>query len=183
MSGRLPHNVQPARLAETGAVLRGSLLVRDMDRLAGYLHDTEGSVEVDLEFGIDESGTRYVRGRLQAVLHLVCQRCLQAFACPLDVPVLLGLVTAGRSDADVAERYEPLTLDEPAIELARLVEDELLLALPLVPAHAVEQCGFDRALIGAGADIVAGGQAEKTREEKTRRPFAGLADLLERDSG
>lgn len=178
MSGRLPHSVQPARLAEAGAVLHGSLPVRGMDRLAGYLHDTEGSVEVDLEFGIDESGTRYVRGRLQTVLHLVCQRCLQAFACSLDVPVLLGLAASGRSEADIAERYETLTLDEPAIELARLVEDELMLALPLVPAHAVDECGFDRSLIDAQAD--SGGQAEEAREEP-RRPFAALADLLKRD--
>lgn len=173
MSRRLPQSVQPARLAETGAVLRGRMRLDGMDRLAGYLHDTEGTVEVDLEFGIDEVGTRYVRGRLQAVVHLTCQRCLRAVSCPLDVQVHLGLAPSEQAGAGLPERYEPLVLDEPAVELARLVEDELMLALPIVPAHAVEDCDFDRSLIEVREE-------EAAAEEDTRRPFAGLADLLKR---
>jgi uncharacterized protein len=179
MSGRLPHNVQPMRLAETGAILHGKLLLSEMDRLAEHLHDTEGSVEVDLEFGIDEAGTRYVRGRLQTVLHLVCQRCLQVLAYPLDLSVLLALASSGHHrEAELAERYEALTLTDPTIELKRLVEDELMLALPLVPAHAVDECDFDRELIAVDTSA-----DEQIEQEEVQRPFAGLADLLKkRDS-
>jgi uncharacterized protein len=178
MSGRLPHNVQPVRLAETGAILHGKLPLSEMNRIAEHLHDTEGSVEVDLEFGIDESGTRYVRGRLQTVLHLVCQRCLQALAYPLDLSVLLALVSPGYREAELAERYELLTLTEPTIELKNLVEDELMLALPLVPAHAVDECDFDRELITVNTSV-----DEQVEQEEVQRPFAGLADLLKkRDS-
>lgn len=176
MSGRLPQTIQPARLAETGAVLRGRMGVTGMARLGGYLHDTEGDVEVGLEFGIDEVGTRYIRGHLQAELHLVCQRCLQAYACPLDVEVSLGLAGSEQATEGLPERFEPLVLDEPSMELARLVEDELILALPIVPTHPIGDCGVDRGLVAVQEE-----EEEATGGE--RHPFAGLAELLKGDKG
>ena len=101
MSGRLPQTFQPMRLTELGAVLRGSLPLAGMARLAAYLHDTAGDVEIDLSFGIDDLGSHCMQGHLQTVLHPVCQRCLQVFDCPLEVEMLLGVVTirAGRGVA------------------------------------------------------------------------------------
>lgn len=176
MSGRLPQYVQPARLAETGGVIRGSLRVAEMSRLAEILHDTEGTVDVDLEFGIDEVGTRYIRGHLRTVLHLTCQRCLQALVSPLDVPVSLGLGIPGRS-GDLPERYEVLALEEPNLELAELVEDELMLALPVVPMHAVDECEYDSGVIAVPEEDHEDAAAER------QRPFKDLAGLLKRSRG
>lgn len=170
MSGRLPQTVQPLRLAETGAVLHGRLGLGGMARLATYLHDTDGEVNVDLGFDIDEAGTRYVRGHLRAVLHLVCQRCLQSFGHPMDVGVSLGFARSDDSASGLPERYEPLVLEDESVNLAQLIEDELILALPIVPAHAPEDCPV--------ATVAAAPVAEEGPEDGKRRPFEGLADLL-----
>lgn len=176
MSGRLPQYVQPARLAETGGVVRGSLRVAEMGRLAEILHDTEGAADVDLEFGIDEVGTRYLRGHLRTVLHLTCQRCLQTLVCPLDVPVSLGFGIPGRTE-DFPERYELLVLDEPNLELAELVEDELMLALPVVPMHPVDECEYDSDVIAVPEEDCEDAAAER------QRPFKDLAGLLKPSRG
>jgi uncharacterized protein len=177
MSGRLPQTFQPMRLTETGAILRGSLPLTGMTRLAASLHDTAGDVEIELNFGIDDLGTRYVQGHLRTALHPVCQRCLQVFDCPLEVEILLGVVTSERAATLLPEQYDPLLLDEPSIELSSLVEDELILALPIVPMHEPADCRFDPELVEVdeqGAADTAGPAAE------TRRPLAGLAEMLER---
>ncbi len=172
MSGRLPQYVQPARLAETGGAVRGTLRVDELGRLAESLHDTEGTVDVELDFGVDEIGTRFIRGSLHTVLHLTCQRCLQALACRMDVQVLLGLAIPGRS-ADFPERYEVLELEEANLELARLVEDELLLALPIVPMHAPDECEYDSDVI-----TVSEGENRDDDTDERQHPFKDLAGLL-----
>ena len=69
------------------------------------------------------------------------------------------------------EGYEPVEGDPRRLELATLVEDELLLSLPIIPQHGEgERCELPKdggAAPGEGADT------------GLRRPFAGLKDLLE----
>jgi uncharacterized protein len=171
MSGRLPQIVHPGRLAESGAALRGSLPLNSMTRLAGYLNDTEGEVNVELEFGIDEHKVRYVQGRLRASLQLVCQRCLQPLAYPLEIDVALGLSPSEAAAGSLPGHYEPVVVEEPRLDLGKLVEDELLLALPIVPMHAPDACRFHRQLIDTP-------ESGRTAQQETRRPFAGLGELL-----
>ena len=85
-------------------------------------------------------------GEAQAWLHLTaetrlsvtCQRCLEPVELPLSVDRWFRFVadeaTAELEDEDAEE--DVLVLD-PAFDLAGLVEDELLMELPLVPSHAV----------------------------------------------
>ncbi len=75
--------------------------------------------------------------RAHAVVPLQCQRCLQTLAEPLRVDRRLRFV---RSDDEAARLDEELDDDvlvlPPRLDLHELVEDELILALPLVPRHA-----------------------------------------------
>jgi uncharacterized protein len=172
MSGRLPQYVQPARLAETGGAVRGTLRVEELSRVAESLHDTEGTVDVELQFGIDEIGTRYIRGRLRTVLHMTCQRCLQALACPMDVQVLLGIALPGRT-GDFPERYEVLELEEENLDLVELIEDELMLALPIVPRHAPDECKYD-------SEVITLAESHEDPAEERQNPFKDLAGLLKK---
>lgn len=173
MSDRLPQSVQLERLAETGAVLSGSVALKGMTRLA-YLHDDEGSAEVKLAFGTDGQGIRYATGRIRAELHLVCQRCLQPMMFPIDVALRLGLVHPEEAE-QLPDDYEPLVYDEPAVEVARIVEDELVLALPIVPMHAPQDCP---AGTKAGAGRARPKEAAKGGKQDRRHPFTGLAELM-----
>lgn len=72
----------------------------------------------------------------QAPVWMTCQRCLQPVEVPVHVERALRFVRgddeAARLDAETDDDVLPL---EGSIDVAELVEDELLLALPLVPRH------------------------------------------------
>ena len=102
----------------------------------------------------------------QATLNLECQRCLQPVAVPLDVSrsfrFVHGEATAAELDADSEDDVLALTR---ALDLHELVEDELILALPLVPRHEV--CTQPLAAPGGDPEPV----------EERPNPFAALAAL------
>ncbi|KQP14301.1 DUF177 domain-containing protein [Pseudorhodoferax sp. Leaf267] len=116
-------------------------------------------------------------GVAQAWLHLTaetqlpvtCQRCLEPVALPLSVDRWFRFVadeaTAEREDEEAEE--DVLVLD-PAFDLPSLVEDELLMELPLVPRHAV--CPTTVALEHADPDF------EEAKEAKPN-PFGVLAGM------
>jgi uncharacterized protein len=75
-------------------------------------------------------------------VRLVCQRCLGALVVPLDVKVELQLAEDPREIAQAQDEIDRV-LASGAMDVAQLVEDEVILALPMVPRH--EAC------LGTGA--------------------------------
>ena len=163
MLEQLPVIIEPLRLAEAGRQLHGRLPLAEFRRLAPALHEVRGEVEVEIEFGKDELHIAYMRGRLRTQLQLICQRCLQPMALPVDAEFALGLVTTDEAAEQLPADYEPLMVSGP-MELAGIIEDELILAVPFVPLHPIGQCPAQT------------GQ-EGRLEDKTPHPFAVLARL------
>ena len=120
-------------------------------------------------------GEAEIRLQLQArtALQLTCQRCLQPMTVPLDVQPSLrfvhGEAQAEALDEDSDEDVLALT---PSLDLLPLIEDELILALPLVPRHEV--CPQPLPMSAGEDELAAADDAEHA--------FAGLASLL-RDGG
>ncbi len=170
---RLPVHIDPLRMAETGRLLDGSYSLAEMGRLGDSLRDSSGKVAVSLEFGIDAEGIRYMKGRLQSVLTLECQRCLQAMQSPIDAEFALGLVRSNEAAERLPSHYEPLLVEGDALFLRDVIEDELLLALPLVAMHDESQC-ID---VNAQATEAAQRDDNDRGEEKKANPFAALAAL------
>jgi uncharacterized protein len=75
----------------------------------------------------------------QTVVWMSCQRCLQPFEVPLTLDQRLRFVR-GEAEAEAldAELEDDVLALSRSLDLRELVEDELLLALPLVPRH--ERC-------------------------------------------
>ena len=70
---------------------------------------------------------------------LECQRCLQPMRVPLHAERRIFFVDGEEAAAALdAESDDDVLALTPALDLAELIEDELLLALPLVPRH--ERC-------------------------------------------
>lgn len=169
MLQRLPVQIDPFRLAETGRMLEGQLELAGMKRLAGYLHAAEGLVDTSLSFGVDESGLRYLEGRLRAVLEVICQRCMEPMRVPVNHAFVLGLVSSEHEADRLPDGYEPLLVDSNRMLLSDIVEDELILAIPIVPMHSPAECP-------AGSPANAG-RKEAVADEPRESPFAVLAGL------
>lgn len=74
--------------------------------------------------------------QVSAQAWLTCQRCLQPFAAPLEVARAFRFVaTEGEAEALDAESEDDVLALGPSFDLIGLIEDELLLAWPLVPRH------------------------------------------------
>lgn len=121
-------------------VLVGAVPVASLGRLADVLADDAGSLACELQGGRDGDGKPYLRLQVEGSLHLRCQRCLSVLSFALAVDSTLMLVAPGEQWPD-----DELAEDGPdAIEASRelavlaLVEDEVLLALPIAPRH--ENC-------------------------------------------
>ncbi len=164
MLNRLPEQVEPLRLAEVGRAFRGEVAVSRLTRLAPDLRSREGVIRVELHFGLDERRVYALTGSIQGALELTCQRCLGPVAVPLDIRLKLGIVAAEDEGDQLPDGYEMLLAGRDPIVLTELVEDEIILALPLIPRHSdAAQCGMQR--------------EEAARLERKISPFAVLEEL------
>jgi uncharacterized protein len=171
MSGSLPALIDPIQLAQAGARLRGHLPVGCMPRLSELLVDTHGDVAVDIESGRDMSGVSFMDLTVAAALTLRCQRCLEAMRYPVSRRQRLGLVTSQAAAERLPDEFEPLIVTAEPMSLSDIVEDELILALPIVAAHDQNQACSGRAVLRAAAQPVT---------EERGNPFDVLAGLKDK---
>jgi uncharacterized protein len=164
--------VDVERLADVGESREGDVLLASLPRLAADLALTDGQAHARIDFA-RERGQPVARISVQARVPLRCQRCLQPVWIDCDTHSTLWLVT-DPAKADVGEGnemgLEPTLALDGRVALGELVEEELLLAVPLVPRHEdSRQCG-----------VAAEAAAPQREEEAAQRPFAGLGELLKR---
>jgi uncharacterized protein len=154
MSERLPIRADPWRLCDLGRGFRGALPLAELKRLKGLLCDSNGTAEFDLRFCRDEARRMCVTGRVNAVVRVTCQRCLVPMDLELVCAVSLAVVESLNEVERLPDRYEPLLVqDGGTIEPAAIIEDEIILALPLVAMHVPGECTSVTAVPTAPADV------------------------------
>jgi uncharacterized protein len=134
MSEGLPGRVQVARLAARGADIVSSTPIASLKRLAAVLANDEGVVSSELSFGLDGRSRVMVRGKAQATVQATCQRCLGAVPIGLEAEFLLVIVDE-EGLRGLGDEEDAVVSEAGQVSLAGLVEDELMLALPIVPMH------------------------------------------------
>jgi len=173
MSPALADLVNAKELAGRTASIERSLDLRQLPRVveAGALKGTQ--VHARLRFAFFEGRTT-VEVQLEGVAVLMCQRCLKSCETRLEEAEQV-MVMANDTD-EVAGGYEPFIGDAENLSLSALIEEQVLLGLPLVPLHDdPAQCRKS-----ASGKLVAKVEAE-AHPEDTQKPFANLRDLLDRN--
>lgn len=168
MLDRLPELIDPVLFAEKERKLKGAILLSSLPRLKDILAEDSGSVAVELSFG-RHGRSHWVRGKVEAVLKLECQNCLEVFDWPVKSTFILGIVTSIDEANLLSDDYEPLLLKEDKIALNDIIEEELMLSVPAFPKHENECFVYKKAV------------DEKTSEENEQssnnNPFSVLAKL------
>lgn len=165
MSANVPEILDAWRMVAARRSFEGRLPLSSFTRLAGALDATDGEVTYSLEFDHDTLQVPYLELRIDAALPLLCQRSLVRFVQPVQVVQRLGLIRDEADEAALPEGYEPLLVAEDGmLKPAELVEDELILAVPLVP-------------VAPGSDAVERDWPVSPEEEKRANPFSALAGL------
>ena len=172
MRQQLPKDIDPFRLANNGLQLEGKIALSDMPRVSEAIIDDSGHVDVKLQFDIDETGTPYMVGHINTELPLTCERCMQTMQYSVDTDLSLGLIRHESQAERLAEQYEPWLIEGDApVKLSLVIEDELLLAIPIVPKH--EHACLPGELWQSGENV--------GEEEKPESPFAVLSALKKKD--
>jgi len=156
------------RLVASRRCISGQISLVKFQRLGDLLADSQGQCRYALEFGQDEAqSVAWVELRIEADLPLVCQRSLQRFLLPVVHTQRLGLVRNEAEELALAASYEPLWVNaDGRVSLSDVVEDELILAVPLVPVAPDSQMF-----------IQPPPEAESETQPAVTRPFAVLAAL------
>jgi uncharacterized protein len=175
-----PRDIDPLRLDVAAFASGNGRLARteaaeQMPRLvSATLSPPNGARRADIEWQV-EGERRVLPGagvqpslRIEASTEVFveCQRCLQPMRLALDADRRIFFVQGEDAAAALdAENDDDVLALEPALDLPALVEDELLLALPLVPRHEVCPEPLPRALV------------EDDPAAAADHPFAALAAL------
>jgi uncharacterized protein len=122
-------------LAHRRAVLSGDIKISQFKRLRDLLYAENGSVRVDLRFEPRGEGWQALQLRYATAVRLLCQRCLEPAHYRLEGEVELGVVPTAAMEAALPEGIEPLVLEGERLCPVDLLEDELIVALPLVARH------------------------------------------------
>lgn len=167
MSATLPAVLDAWRMVTARRMFEGALPLSGMLRLASALADTAGDCRYEVVFGRDSLDLPFVEIRADAELPLQCQRTLERFLHPVALVQRLGLITDEAQEAGLPEGMEPLLLPaDGELRPLELVEDELILAIPVVPIDP------------RSAEVTADWPADAAQEEDARpNPFAALAAL------
>lgn len=163
----LPDYVNPRRLADQEMSLKGVISAEAFKRTADVASITDSGVEASLRFFVDEENIRVIAGDVTADITLDCQRCLTPVTITVTSHFEVAIVASDESAKNVPRHYEPVIVEEDTMELAPLIEEELLLAVPMYAYH--ESCDVQMTY---GEDEIA---AEV--EETTPNPFQVLESL------
>jgi uncharacterized protein len=138
-------------------------------RLTADAASCSGEVSVQAEFCFEE-GFPVFRGTAKTVVQLECQRCLEPVGVPIEVSFILAFVGSEEKAVEVPQPMEPVLLESEEISIIEVLEDELILALPIVALH--EECDvFDYRTPDEKTQAVAQDEAA------TANPFSVLEQL------
>ncbi|MHB8820743.1 MAG: YceD family protein, partial [Pseudomonadaceae bacterium] len=140
LKGPIPPHIDPRKFADRAASLQGELNLSQLQRLAESLEDDQGVVRASFAFGRDEQRTVVIHSQLDVDVKMICQRCLEPVVLPIHSECDYAVVNEGSSSQHLPKGYDVLEVGEDPLDLLALVEDELLLALPIVPLHDPEIC-------------------------------------------
>jgi len=168
MPVEIPHLVEPHKLVDLNQQLSDSLPLTDLPRITEFFGPQKGKIEYSLDCEKDEAGSLFLNLSIKSVVLLTCQRTMELFEYPVARETILQLAPGEEEARSLPEEIEPIFLDENRLNLIELLEDELMLAIPIVPINE----------IGENAEKVE--VAEKITKQDTHKPFAGLGELMQK---
>lgn len=162
MSKSLPRYVNPWLLFRHHETVSGVIPLSEMPNLQASQNRQTGEAQVQLRVMQRDDGQVILLGQAEIDLALECQRCLQPIEQRFFADFELVLVKYERQLAAVSDEDDAIVVDDE-LELAPLIEQELILALPMIAKHDDCQATYDNT---------------PAAEAERQQPFANLKDLL-----
>jgi uncharacterized protein len=157
--------------------ISGTLSLDRLPRFCKSLADKNGSVSIELKFSLNNAKERLISGSLRAEVNVFCQRCLKPLAIALADDINLALVRDEEAAKQLDAEYDPWICEDHKLDLAEMVEEQLILCMPLVSYHDSGDCLSLKNYV-SGAHIEEDAASSASKES----PFAVLRSLKDNDS-
>ncbi|HEY0961186.1 MAG TPA: YceD family protein [Pseudomonadales bacterium] len=172
LSTPFPERIDAVKMFAREGTITAELALARLQRLIEQLASDQGTVAVDLRFGRDEEGRRVLAGTLDSTVKAACQRCLQEMDLDLHSSLSLFVVDTEEELQELRDDQDGVVMPEDGnLDVLALIEDELLLSLPMIPMHEDPACNQ---VLNA---LRQGGVAGEAVAESRPNPFAVLAGL------
>jgi uncharacterized protein len=130
-------------LARTAASHHGKIALSELKRLQGYLVGNCGELNYIIRGALARDGKPLLRIIIQGFINLRCQRCLGELRHVLNVQRDLSLA---RDERELSRLDEDESADgvlaTPDMDVMALIEDEIILSLPISPRHGESECSI-----------------------------------------
>ncbi len=138
MQGKLQQTYKVSRELGNHAYFSGELLLSQMPRLSELVIADDSRIPVTFEFGYNEAQLATLKGGYQADLKVICQRCLEPMVTSINQEFTL-LIDATDEDIESCQ-LDSVYTSEGYLNMVEVIEDELILALPLIMMHEDRNC-------------------------------------------
>jgi len=176
-SAPLPARVNHRKLASENRKLEGTLQLSDFRRLTDSLLEEKGEVSALLAFRKAGKQASLVVGDASVTVSLLCQNCLTPVDYELKAHLHHVIVNTEEALSSLAEDVDGILSPEDLITTVELIEDELILSLPMVARHKSKDC------VVKDYEAAEDDNQEVEASSETYKPFAGLAELKDELTG
>jgi uncharacterized protein len=170
MSNDLPLRFDPVLFANRGRQFAGNIPVQDMPRLMELAPESDGEFYVTMAFSMSSLQFPMVKGTIEGEVVQSCQRCMENATVPISGQFQLLLITPDSLELASEEGHEIFVYEGQVITTATLIEDEIILSMPIVVKHKdTENCESSvKQWIH---------EFDEVPTDKKENPFAKLKDL------
>ncbi len=170
----LPAYLDTRKVFTQELAVAGNLALDRLPRLQQALAGDQAEIHAQLQCSIGANGLRLITGRVEARVMVPCQRCLDAVQIRLEDDINLAVLEQESQAVDLDPALDPWICQDFRLDVAELLEEQLILCLPAVNYHSDRDCLGETRF---GGDGVEAGTASSAEEH----PFAALKALKEKD--
>ena len=140
LKASLPTYVDTRKIFCQEEEISGFIEVGALSRFQDVLANTDGEIRVHLLFSTNDSKQRLIKGSLRANINVNCQRCLEPVEILVEDEISLVLVDCEGSAAKLVDTADIWICSTHKLLLAELIEEQLILSLPIVSYHRDRKC-------------------------------------------
>jgi uncharacterized protein len=164
--GPLPKCFDARKACVKELELSGLVKASALPRLASVVSCEDTTISASLRFLRDEQRRFVVSAEVAGEVGVRCERCLEIMPLEVKAQSTLMLCSSDEQAQQCPSQYEPLVYTGEELDLYEVIEEELLLALPVAPMHEA-MC----------VEALPEAEAGPIVEDRKPNPFAVLANL------
>jgi uncharacterized protein len=136
----LPKILDAEKLARKHSIIEGSLLLSSLNEVSQYKNSKDATVTGSFKFYRDKNKRVFIDGVINTELQLTCQRCMQPVLYPIASKFTLACIDNQEQEEQLSEQHESVLLNNGKLAVFDMLQEEILLAMPIVAYHDVKDC-------------------------------------------